>query len=233
MSDNPNTVPQGHSVEPEATPTPAPSSPPAEAQNTVPDEQRIPKARFDAVNQERNELRAKLEKLEQAEEQRKLAAMSDLERAQKEKDDAAAKATQLEAQLEQERQERLSDRRKNLVAHALTLAQAVDADETVEWLAKHAPDELAQVLGKDDMADPDQIKALVDKAKAERAHHFRPGGPGSPSNRGGEIPQVHITEKAAAMAEAAREHGYDLDKKRLNDRVAQHEDEQAIRNEGR
>ena len=47
---------------------------------------------------------------------------------------------------------------------------------------------------------PDAIQALVEKARSEKPHLFRPGGPGSPSNRGGEIPQIKLSGKHAAVA---------------------------------
>lgn len=195
MSDTPATP------EPEATPKTTPVAP-AGAENTVSpgDDPRIPKARFDEVNNKYREAMAELEQLRQADAERRQAEMTELERAQHAAQEAARQASELEQQLTRVQQERLSDRRNNAVANALAVAQAIDADETVAWLQAHKAADLAAAMGADGQADPDQIKKLVDLAKAERPHHFRASGPGSPSNRGGEAPQLNLSGKHAAVA---------------------------------
>jgi hypothetical protein len=223
MSDQPNTP------EPEETPSPSTPEPSAGTQNTVStgEDNRVPYARFEEVNREKNELKARLEKLEKADEERKLAAMSDVERAKLAATEAASQVEQLKTQLEQERQQRLSDRRNNLVAQALASAQAIDADETVMWLEAHKSDELKAAMSDDGTADPDQIKKLVDLARAERPHHFRPGGPGSPSNRGGELPPANQDVAAVQAAEFLKRYGFEPNKERLAAFMHMHRDEQA------
>lgn len=178
-------------------------------------EHRIPEARFKQVLDERNELKARLERLEKQADERRKAEMSESERAKADAEEARQKANQLQQQLDAERRERLNDRRKTYVANALAAAQAVDADETVDWLEKHHADELQAALTADGMADPDQIKALVQLARAERPHHFRPGGVGSPSNAGGNPPAANMDAETVAAQQFLEQYGYRPNKERL------------------
>lgn len=223
MSDNPNTPEPGQD---DPTPSPAPS---AETKNTVPpvDDNRIPYARFKEVNDQNKALQERLDKLEAEAKKRQEAEMSDLEKLAAREAEAKSEAETLRTALEQERQQRLDDRRDNAVAQALASAQAIDADETVDWLRKNAADAMQAVMKEDGTFDPDQIKTLVDKAKADRPHHFRPGGPGSPSNRGGELPAANMTAGAAQAAEFLRRYGFEPDEKRLSAFIQMNEDEQA------
>ena len=78
---------------------------------------------------------------------------------------AAKRITALEAQLAEAQEQRTIvehqrtiDRRNNLVAQALSAAQAIDADETVTWLELHKPDALAAALSEDGQPDPDAAR---------------------------------------------------------------------------
>ncbi len=189
---------------------------PAGAQNTSSGEDnRIPLSRFNQVMAQLKEAQEKLEAHNKAEEARKQAGMTEVERAKAEAEQARLEAAQTKAALEVERQQRLADKRNNVVASALAAAQAIDADETVEWLAKHASADLEAALNADGTANPDQIKKLVDKARADRPHHFRPGGPGSPSNRSGEPPAANMDADSMAAAAFLAEHGFKPNKERL------------------
>jgi len=198
--------------------TPDPQSP-AGAQNTSSGEDnRIPYSRFKSVLDENNTLKARLDKLEKAEQERKQAEMTEVER-------ATARAAELEAQLKQtaaerevERKARLEDRRDNALAQSLASAGAIDADELVLVLkAKHAND-VSALMADDGTLDSDAIKALVDKTKAERAHNFQTSGVGSPSNRGGSVPSP-ASQDAQRLANIAAQYGYKVDARKVAERL--------------
>lgn len=159
--------------------------------------------------------------------QRKQADMSEAEKAAAVAAAARAEVDALQAALAGERQQRIADRRDNALAQALASAQAIDADDVVLWLQRHDPEAVAALVGEDGAIDPDGITALVATARTERPHFFRPGGPGSPSNKGGEVPQAPMSAKARLAAELAAQHGYDLDPRSLAARFQKHEDDQS------
>lgn len=160
---------------------------------------------------------------------RREADMSETEKEREARVKAEQKLAEFEAQLATERTARLHDRRDNALAQALAAAGAIDADETVTVLkAKNAADIDALLTAKGEL-DPDAIKALVDKARAERAHHFRPGGPGSPSNRLGEPPAANMDADSAAAAAFLKEYGFKPNEKRLASFIQEHKDKQSGR----
>lgn len=157
--------------------------------------------------------------------QRKQADMSEAEKAAAETAKARQEAEALKAALEAERQQRVADKRDNALAQALASAQAIDADDVVVWLQRNAQDAVRALVQTDGTIDPDGVTALVAKARTERPHFFRPGGPGSPSNKGGEVPTVPMTAKAQLAAEIAAQHGFKVDPRSLAARFQQHEDD--------
>lgn len=160
-----------------------------------------------------------------AHQQRQQADMSEAEKAAAETATARQEAAALKAALEAERQQRLADRRDNALAQALASAQAIDADDVVTWLQKNAADAVSALVHDDGTIDPDGVTALVAKARSERPHFFRPGGPGSPSNKGGEVLTAPLSAKAQLAAQLAAQHGYSLDPRTLAARFQQHEDD--------
>jgi hypothetical protein len=207
--------------EPQVTPD---ASPPAGAQNTSSDENRVPQARFNAVLQEKNELAARLAALEAADKTRREAEMSELERAQAKAQESEVKHQQLLQQLESERKARLEDKRDSAVAQSLAAAGAIDADDLITVLRAKYANELTAILNADGTLDSDAIKALVDKVRTERAYAFQSGGPGSPSNRGGYVPTVTNTEAAALAKQVKEQYGYDLDAESLGKRIDMYKD---------
>lgn len=157
--------------------------------------------------------------------QRKAADMSEAEKAAIAIDAARKEAEEARNALALERQQRVADKRDNALAQALASAQAIDADDVVTWLQKNAADAVSALVHDDGAIDPDGITALVAKARSERPHFFRPGGPGSPSNRGGEVPQAPLSAKAQLAAQLAEQYGYNVDQRSLAARFQQHEDE--------
>lgn len=190
--------------------TPEPQAPAGAETTSSGDDKRVPLSRFNEVNRERNELKARLEKLEQAETERKQAEMSELEKAQAAAQAAKDALTQTQAQFEQERKARQEDRRDNALAQSLASAGAIDADELVLILKAKQPDDVQALMSEDGTMDSDAIKALVDSTKASRAHNFQSSGVGSPSNRGGKIPAPQ-SEDASRLAAAAAQYGYKVD----------------------
>lgn len=196
---------------------------PAGAENTGSDN-RIPQERFNQVLQERNALKASMEemqaqlaKLQEAETKRREADMTELEKAQAKAQEVEQQYQTLQQQLEAERRARLEDRRDSMLAQSLAAAGALDAEDAVTVLKARHADDVAAVM-KGDAPDPDAIKALVDKARAERAYLFQSGGPGSPSNKGGAIPAPK-SEAAVQMAQFAQQFGYKVDAQKLAERI--------------
>lgn len=157
--------------------------------------------------------------------QRQAADMSEAEKAAAAIADARKEADTLKAALEAERAQRVADKRDNALAQALASAQAIDADDVVLWLQRNAQDAVSALVQSDGTIDPDGVTALVAKARSERPHFFRPGGPGSPSNKGGEVPTAPLSAKAQLAAQLAAQHGYSLDPRTLAARFQQHEDD--------
>lgn len=188
--------------DPEITPTPLDPQSSAGTPNTRSgeDDNRIPYSRFKEVNEQNKALQARLDALEAADRKRKDAELTDSERAKAEAAEAKTEAERAKAQLEAERTARKLDKRDNALAQALATASAIDADDTVTVLKKRFPAEIEALLTKSGEPDPDAIKALVDKAKTEVSYHFRPGGPGSPSNRDGQVPTPEISTPQQALA---------------------------------
>lgn len=203
-----------------------PQSPAGVSNTSSGEDNRIPLTRFNQVMAQLKEAQEQLDRFTKAEEKRKLEGLSEAERAKAEAEQARQEAAQIKLELEAERKQRVADKRNNLVATALAAAQAIDADETVEWLAKHAADELSAAISADGTPNPDAIKALVDKARTERPHHFRPGGPGSPSNRSGEPPAANMDSDSLAAAAFLAEYGFKPNKERLATFMNEHRDKQ-------
>lgn len=216
---------QGTPQEPQVTPQ---SSPPAGALNPSSDENRVPQARFNAVLQEKNELAARLAALEAVETKRREAEMSELERERAKAQEAEARYQQMQQQLDSERKARLEDKRDSAVAQSLAAAGAIDADDLLTVLrAKYAAD-LTGIVSSDGSLNSDAIKALVDKVRTERAYAFQSGGPGSPSNRGGQVPTVTSTEASTLAKQVKQQYGYDLDADSLGKRIDMYKDKDIL-----
>ena len=59
----------------------------------------------------------------------------------------------------------------------------------------HLAEDVAKLVVKDGNVDPKEVEKLVAKVKAARPDWFIGGGPGSPSNRGGRVPEPGAKEK--------------------------------------
>ena len=156
--------------------------------------------------------------------QRKEQDMSEAEKAAAAIADARKETDTLKAALEAERAQRVADKRDNALAQALASAQAIDADDVVLWLQRNAQDAVSALVQSDGTIDPDGVTALVARARSERPHFFRPGGPGSPSNKGGEVPTVPMSDKARLAAQIAAQHGFTVDPRSLAARFQEHDD---------
>lgn len=157
--------------------------------------------------------------------QREAADMSEAEKAAAAIEAARKDAAEARSALDAERQQRIADKRDNALAQALASAQAIDADDVVTWLQKNAADAVSALVQDNGAIDPDGITALVARARSERPHFFRPGGPGSPSNKGGEVPTVPMSDKARLAAQIAAQHGFTVDPRSLAARFQQHDDD--------
>lgn len=213
---------------PQENPT-NPQSPAGVSNTSSGEENRIPLARFNQVMAQLKEAQEQLDKFSKAEEARKLAGMTEAERAKAEAEQARQEAAQIKAQLETERTARLHDKRDNALAQALAAAGAIDADEVVTVLKAKNSADIDGLLSAKGELDPDAIKALVDKARTERPHHFRPGGPGSPSNRSGEPPVANMDSDSLAAAAFLAEYGFKPNKERLAAFMNEHKDKQNMR----
>lgn len=115
--------------------------------------------------------------------------MSELQKAQaaldtekKRADKAVQDAADLKtAQLEKERHGALKD--------AAREAKAEKPEHVLMWAKEYAAADLLTLVDEDGKVDAKAVEALIKRVQAAEPKWFGTGGPGSPSNRGGNTPQ--------------------------------------------
>lgn len=127
----------------------------------------------------------------------KQAQMSETEKLQAAADGAAKRAAELEAALNAERQARLESTRDAAILEAAKGAE-IPADVIV-WAKAHAAEDLAKTLNDDGTINTGAVKALAEKCRKERPGWFTAGGPGSPSNAGGKLPDRTKDQKQRGL----------------------------------
>lgn len=116
-----------------------------------------------------------------------------------------AKATKLEAEAKEAKdratqmeQERRLEKRNNAILKALD--EAEHPLDVLIWLEANAKSEVEAALADDGTLDEKKVKALVDRAKKDRPNFFKKLTPGSPSNRGGRVPDPTTRDLEQARA---------------------------------
>ena len=116
----------------------------------------------------------------------KQAQMSESEKLQAEAEKAAKRAAELEAALNAERQAARESKRDAAIKEA---AKSVEnPGDVVVWAQANAADQLAKTLTDDGAVDDKAVKELVEACRKARPNWFTAGGPGSPSNHDGKVP---------------------------------------------
>jgi hypothetical protein len=111
---------------------------------------------------------------------------------------AETKAGEAEQRLTALQQERRTEKRNGILSKALAEARATDPESLLILLhAKHG-EQVGKVFGADDSADPDQLKQLVETARAGFKGFFGSAWPGVPSNAGGRTPNPEGQARTAA-----------------------------------
>lgn len=116
---------------------------------------------------------------------------------------AEQKVKEAEERAAQAEQQRRVDNRNAAIIAALKDAE--HPADVLLWLEANAKDELDAVMSDDGTLDEKKIAALVTKARKERPNFFRSGGPGSPSDKDGRVPDGDPRRKQEA-AEVNRRH---------------------------
>lgn len=116
---------------------------------------------------------------------------------------AEQKVKEAEERAAQAEQQRRVDNRNAAIIAALKDAE--HPADVLLWLEANAKDELDAVMSDDGTLDEKKIAALVAKARKERPNFFRSGGPGSPSDKDGRVPDGDPRRKQEA-AEVNRRH---------------------------
>ena len=128
----------------------------------------------------------------------KQAQMSESEKLQAEADKAAKRAAELEAALNAERQAARESKRDAAIKEA---AKSVEnPGDVVVWAQANAADQLAKTLTDDGAVDDKAVKELVEACRKARPNWFTAGGPGSPSNNGGKVPDMTKQREKALAA---------------------------------
>lgn len=131
--------------------------------------------------------------------QREDAEMSEVERVQKDAEAARKERDELKRQYEQEKAQRIVDRRDSAIVTAAQSARAEAPGDVVFWAEKHAAAELAKTVKEDGTVDDAAVKALIEKCRQERKGWFTGSAPGSPSNSGGQLPQPDLNKAHEGM----------------------------------
>jgi outer membrane murein-binding lipoprotein Lpp len=100
--------------------------------------------------------------------------------------------------------ERLKDRLDGVIASEARDAKAQHPDDVIDWIRTKSGEDLSKLVGEDGKVDAAAIKALVEKAKTARPTWFNTGGPGSPSNKGGKVPEPNADAKKQAAQDLRR-----------------------------
>lgn len=118
----------------------------------------------------------------------KQSQMSESEKLQAEADKAAKRAAELEAALNAERQAARESKRDAAIKEAAKNVE--NPGDVVVWAQANAADQLAKTLTDEGAVDGKAVKELVEACRKARPNWFTAGGPGSPSNNGGKVPDM-------------------------------------------
>lgn len=143
-----------------------------------------------------------LTRLVQAERQRAEGEKSELQKLQERLAAAEKNAADAQNLLAEAEKKRLIERRDEEIKSALRDARTNKPGSVLTLMAAEHP-EMVEAVMKNGAVDKDALSKLVELAKKEHAEMFVGGGPGSPSNRGGDIPEPAKAKKERARQEQA------------------------------
>lgn len=114
---------------------------------------------------------------------------TEAQKAQDDADQARKERDELKATLDNERKQRVIDRRNAAIESAATKARADVPRDVLVWAREYVPTELEATVGDDGTVDEKAVNAIIDKCKEARKGWFTGNAPGSPSNNDGRVPQ--------------------------------------------
>lgn len=119
-----------------------------------------------------------------------------LEAAQQRAQAAEASLQEMQAQM---RQREVHD----AIRRAAQEAKARYPDDVIAW-AQTAKGNLETLLDKEGGVSPKAISSLIDEVRKARPEWFLTGGPGSPSNAGGHVPEANKADQALGRKAISR-----------------------------
>lgn len=123
---------------------------------------------------------------------------SELEKATAKLTKAEAEATEAKDRATQMEQERRLEKRNHAILKALD--EAEHPDDVLIWLAANAKSDVDALMADDGTVDEKKVKVLADRAKKDRPNFFKKPAPGSPSNKGGRVPDPTTKDREQARA---------------------------------
>ena len=122
---------------------------------------------------------------------RKESDMTEAQKAQALAEKAIKEKSDLEIQLNAERQERRNDRIASALTSAAGKLKANDTDDVLRYARDKHGEELATLIDDSGAIDPKKVDALMEKIKASKPHYFTTPTytPGSQSNANGRVMQ--------------------------------------------
>lgn len=100
-----------------------------------------------------------------------------------------AKNQALQKEADETNAARVTDRRNAKITELAVKAKAEVPADVVVWAEANAADLLKATVKDDGTVDEAAVNKLVEECRKQRKGWFGGGGPGSPSNRGGEVPE--------------------------------------------
>ncbi len=163
------------------------SAPPAEA-NTSDNEHMIPKSRLDQALQAKKDLEARLLAFQEADNKRKEAEMSEVEKALAQADKERANALKAQEQLSALQAQIVASKRETAFKSAIRQAGGSSEDDLFILVQAKMQDELLSAFDDDATVNAKQMEALVKQVQSSYGNYFASAGAGNPSVSGGTAP---------------------------------------------
>lgn len=137
----------------------------------------------------------------------KQSQMSEIEKAQAERDAIIKERDTLKSQLEQQAAKIREKEIQSAVKSAVTAMKANDFDAIYLWAEKHHAESLKAVIGEDGKEDPKALEKLLDAVKKDKPHYFTAPAytPGSRSNAEGKVIQGNGKDQQLASQQLRRQ----------------------------
>jgi hypothetical protein len=190
--------------------TPSQTPPPAETEIVHQIKQsdldaRIKRAEAHAVNELLKALGIEnidgLKAVVDTDKKRRDGEMSELQKTQNTISDLTTKLTAATQQIEEFKSKEIAGTRNEAIRAAAN--GALDPNDVVGWANGDGKQHLEGLLDDKGNVVKEKVEALVAECAKTKAHWFRPGGPGSPSNAGGKPLPLDAKAKEQALANLA------------------------------